>query len=130
MGYYVEISESTFSFDKNKSDKIIETIKEFTKSYKKRLQWIKKDEVLKSTTILEIFSNFRLELEYEEITDTYEIDYMSGEKLGNYELDFYKVIAPYVNDGYIQYCGEDREQWRYVFKNGECEEVYPTTCWN
>ena len=129
MGYSVEIRESTISFDKKKADKIIDTRKEFTKSYKKRLQWVKKNEVLKSTTILEIFSNFRLELEYEEITDTYEIDYMSGEKLGNYELDFYKAIAKYVNDGYIQYTGEDGETWRYVFKGGECEEAYPTLSW-
>ena len=129
MGYCVDITESTFSFNKSKENEIMECIKDFTKSYKKRLQWIKKDEVLKSTTILEIFSNFRLELEYEEITDTYEIDYMSGEKLGNYELDFYKAIAKYVNDGYIQYTGEDGETWRYVFKGGECEEAYPTLSW-
>lgn len=129
MGYCVEINESTFNFNIEKVDEIIETIKEFTKNTTDKLRWIDKDDVLQSTNVIEIFSAFRLELVLDSTETKYIIDYMSGEKLGGYELDFYNCIAEFTNDSYIEYLGEDGEKWRYVFKDGKCEEKYPTDIW-
>lgn len=129
MGYCVEISESTFNFNIEKVDEIIETIKEFTKNTTDKLRWIDKDDVLQSTNVIEIFSAFRLELVLDSTETKYIIDYMSGEKLGGYELDFYNCIAEFINDSYIEYLGEDGEKWRYVFKDGKCEEKYPADIW-
>lgn len=129
MGYCVEINESTFNFNIEKSDEIIKTIKEFTENKIGKLRWIDESEVFEATNIVEIFSAFRLELALDSAETKYIIDYMSGEKLGGYELDFYNCIAEFINDGYIEYLGEDGEKWRYVFKNGKCEEKYPTEIW-
>ena len=119
MGYCVEISELTFNFNIEKVDEIIKTIKEFTKSTTDELRWIDDSEVFEATNVIEIFSAFRLELALDSTETKYIIDYMSGEKLGGYELDFYNCIAEFINDSYIEYLGED----------GESEEKYPTYIW-
>lgn len=129
MGYCVEISESTFNFNIEKVDEIIKTIKEFTKNTSDKLRWIDDSEVFEATNIVEIFSAFRLELALDSTETKYIIDYMSGEKLGGYELDFYNCIAEFINNSYIEYLGEDGDKWRYVFKDGKCEEKYPTVIW-
>lgn len=130
MGYCVEISETTFNFDKSNSNEILDKVKKDFKDYDdKELRWIDKSDILQAETIEELFNAFRLELTFNEGKDIYEIDYMSGEKLGGYELDFYKCIAKFINDSYIEYLGEDGEKWRYVFKDGKCEEKYPAEVW-
>jgi hypothetical protein len=41
------------------------------------------------------------------------------------------AIAPYVEENsYIEMVGEDGDRWRWVFKNGKCEEKYPEVIWN
>lgn len=130
MGYCVEISETTFSFDKSNSNGILDKVKKDFKDYdNKELRWVDKSDIFQAETIEELFNAFRLELTFKEDEDIYEIDYMSGEKLGGYELDFYKCIAKFINDSYIEYLGEDGEKWRYVFKDGKCEEKYPAEVW-
>jgi hypothetical protein len=34
-----------------------------------------------------------------------------------------------VNSSYIEMYGEDGDKWRWIFKNGKCEEVYPKVIW-
>ena len=48
--------------------------------------------------------------------------FFEGEKIGQ-EIEFFKVIAPYVEPGsYIQMIGEDGFIWRWVFDNDTVEE--------
>lgn len=128
MGYCVEVDGGTFSFNINKSDEILNSIKEGIKSKKiTEERWIDFDILLNSETIEEAFEELRFELFID--NDKYKIDYFSGEKLAGYEEQLFKCIAPYVNDGYLEYLGEDGEKWRYVFKGGECKKVFPNITW-
>ena len=60
--------------------------------------------------------------------EVYKIDYLSGEKIGN-DFDVFRLIAPYINDGYIEILGEDGAKWRWIFKDGICSEIYPNVEW-
>jgi len=58
--------------------------------------------------------------------DTVVIQYFTGEKLGDDE-QLFNVIAPFVKSGAEIYMhGEDGENWRYVFANGEVKEEHGT----
>lgn len=128
MGYCVEISESTVSFNKENIDKLMAKVKKDFKEGKIEGRWIHAKSVINSDGIEEFFDELRLAI-FEE-GDTYKIDYLSGEKLDGCELDLYTSMAEFTNDGYIEYLGEDGEKWRYVFKNSKCEEVYPKLSWD
>lgn len=53
-----------------------------------------------------------------------------GEKLYD-DFSIFQAIAPYVKDGsYIEMMGEDGEQWRWVFQDGECQEIKATVSWS
>lgn len=129
MGYYVNVNGGTFNFDKGATDKIIKAIKDGIKTKKiTQESYVDFNTVLEAESIEDVLGEFRFELCLNK-DDRYEIDYFSGEKFGGYEESLFKCIAPYVNDGYIEYLGEDGERWRYIFKNGRCREVYPEIIW-
>lgn len=128
MGYCIDVNRGTFSFDVSKSNDVLQSIKDGIKNAKiTEERWISFDILLNSETIEEAFEELRFELCID--NDKYKIDYFSGEKFAGYEEQLFKCIAPYVNDGYLEYLGEDGDKWRYVFKNGECKEVYPKIIW-
>lgn len=127
MGYCVEIEESTISFDKDKIDKLMDKVKRDFREDKIEGRWIDKNEVIEAEDVEEFFDALRLAI-YEH-RSMYKIDYLSGEKLDGCELQLYNSMAEFVDDGYIEYLGEDGERWRYVFKDGKCEEVYPKVSW-
>ena len=60
--------------------------------------------------------------EYYVIVDFY------GEKLGD-DDKFFKLIAPYCEDGYFQFLGEDGDRFRYIIKDGKFDEKYATVSW-
>nr|DAQ97623.1 MAG TPA: hypothetical protein [Caudoviricetes sp.] len=46
------------------------------------------------------------------------------------ELDIFNVIAPYCYDGgYMEFCGEDGELFRYTIKDESCIEQSPKIVW-
>lgn len=52
-----------------------------------------------------------------------------GEKVGE-DYWMFQSIAPYVKDGsFIEMLGEDGEQWRWVFKDGNCREITAKVSW-
>lgn len=123
MGYCVEISESTVSFDKEKIKYLMSKVKKDFREGKIEGRWICENEVIESEYVEEFFDALRLAIY--EVGSLYKIDYLCGEKLDGCELELYNSMAEFVDDGYIEYLGEDGERWRYVFKNGKCKEVYP-----
>jgi hypothetical protein len=129
MGYCVEVSEKTFNFNPEKAKQIKEKVKKYFEEDKIQGRWISKGEVLDAENIVELFDALRFEIFLDEDDNLYKIDYMSGEKLDGCELDMFQCIAEFINDSYIEYLGEDGEKWRYVFKDGECNEVYPKVTW-
>ena len=53
-----------------------------------------------------------------------------GEKLHTETSTWMEAIAPFVENGsYIEMCGEDGDQWRWVFNNGTMKEIRPKTIW-
>lgn len=125
MGYCISVDCDNFSFDNYKADEVLVAIKNGIIDGKiTEERWIDFNVLLKAETVEEAFEELRFEL-YEK-DNKYKIDCFSGEKLAGWELEVFQCIAPYIDDGYLEYIGEDGEKWRYIFKNGECREVYPS----
>lgn len=128
MGYYVEITESTVQFKKEKLDQLMETVKNAFKNREISDGWFDEKEVLSAKTPDEFFEALCFYV-YETET-SYKIDYLMNEKAHGNELKLYETMAPFADDGHLEYLGEDGEKWRYVFKNGHCTIVEPKIVWN
>ncbi|WP_075810239.1 hypothetical protein [Clostridium perfringens] len=128
MEYCISVDSENFSFNKNKSNEILKSIKEAVENKQiTKCRWTNANSLLYSDNITELFDEMRFEV-FEKDQDRYGIDFF-GEKYDGCEEQFFKAIAPHVNDGCLEYIGEDGERWRYAFKNGECREVYPKIVW-
>lgn len=128
MGYCISVDSENFSFNKNKSNEILKSVKEAVQSkHITECRWTNANSLLYSDNITELFDEMRFEV-FEKDQDRYGIDFF-GEKYDGCEEQFFKAIAPHINDGYLEYIGEDGDKWRYIFKNGECKEVYPKVVW-
>lgn len=129
MGYCVTVDADNFSFKHSKKKEIMRSIKNAIRN-KEIIEerWVDFDKVLKQSTLEGVLDELRFELSFDNETETYKIEFW-GEKFGGYEESLFKTIAPYVNNGYIEYIGEDGEKWRYIFKDGVCKEIYPKLVW-
>lgn len=130
MGYEISVDAEMFSFDRNRVDDIAAAIKNgiINKEIKNSC-WASLKRILNLDTLEEMFDEFGFYMYLNESNDTYKIEF-SREKLDEFEEELFKCIAPYVNDGYLEYLGEDGEKWRYVFKDGVCKEIYPRVEWD
>lgn len=128
MGYCISVDCDNFSFDVSKADEVLEAIREGIANQRiTEENWIDFNILLHSRTVEEAFEELRFETTVE--NEKYFIKFY-GEKFGGYEKSLFECIAPYVNDGYLEYLGEDGDRWRYVFKDGDCEEVSPELVWD
>lgn len=128
MGYCVDMTESTISITRENSIKMMEMLIKYIDENKPKWDWVNTNCVKEECRTYN-FRDVMAELRYTVyMDDVYYIDYFSGEKLGS-EWDIFKVLAPYINDGYIEMCGEDGNKWRYVFKDGKCDERHPNVSW-
>ena len=128
MGYCISVDSNNFSFNKDKSKDILRSVKEAVENKKiTECRWTNANSLLHSNNITELFDEMRFEI-VDKDQDTYSIEFF-GEKFDGCEEQFFKAIAPHINDGYLEYLGEDGEKWRYIFKDGECREVYPKLIW-
>lgn len=128
MGYYVEITESTVQFKKEKLDQLMETVKSAFKNGKISDGWFDEKEVLNAKTPDKFFE--ALYFYVSETETSYKIDCLMNEKAHGNELKLYETMAPFADNGYLEYLGEKGERWRYVFKNGHCTIVEPKIIWN
>jgi len=130
VGYCIDLEESTIVIKKENADTIVELLRNFAKQKfikNESLMWIDLDELINANSINELFDEMRYQLKVNDNGD-YEIDYFSGEKLGD-DYEIFQIIAPCIENGYIELNGEDGFSWRWVFKNGECRKIYPTVIW-
>lgn len=128
MGYCISVDSSNFSFNKDKSNDILRSVKEAVENKQiTKCRWTNSNSLLHSNDIIELFDEMRFEVVNKD-ENIYGIEFF-GEKYDGCEEQFFKVIAPHVNDGYLEYLGEDGEKWRYIFKSEECSEVYPRLIW-
>ena len=134
MGYCVDMTESTISITRENSIKMMDMLIKYINENKPKWDWVDTNYV-KEECVAYNFHDVMAELRWTVYMESdsnndvlYYIDYFSGEKLGS-EWDIFKILAPYINDGYIEMCGEDGNKWRYVFKDGKCDEKYPNVSW-
>ena len=52
-----------------------------------------------------------------------------GHNLGD-DLEMFQSIAPFVAEGsFLDMSGEDAERWKWIFKDGKCQEIRPKLIW-
>jgi len=126
MGYCVDLQDNNFRFKKEDSENIFKALKEFANNVKK-LMWADEYSILHAEDIEECFEELRYPLI--ENGEFYEIDYFSGEKLGD-EDKIFNSIAKYIEkDTYLEFVGEDGDVFRLVFDGEKCEYKYPKIVW-
>ena len=68
--------------------------------------------------------NFELNAE----GDIIGIEFQGGTLRDDFEM--FQKIAPFVRDGsFLEMTGEDGALWRWVFKDGECQEINAVVTW-
>ena len=129
MGYCIKLEEGQIKLSKENMKK---ALKELSKhsfiwcddfyyenivfEHESKSCWEETDE--EEITVEEVWDGLRYEVEYKNCY--WIINEFNGEKLGDDEYIF-NLIAPYCEDGYLQYLGEDGERWRYVITDRKCE---------
>jgi hypothetical protein len=83
---------------------------------------------------VDLADSLRSELTWQGFTEVY-ITKDGDVEFGNYDgnvgdLDaFLADLAPAVDDGFLEFHGEDDSHWRYVFKGGVMHDESPTEVW-
>jgi hypothetical protein len=91
-------------------------------------RWISQSEIDRATTVEEILRAWRWSPTVNEDSDFVDI-FFTGEKSGD-EDTLFAVLAPFVEDGsFIEMRGEDDTVWRFLFRSGECHEIFPSIIW-
>jgi hypothetical protein len=129
MGYYIDASSLEWVVPE--SAEVLEKIKEMPKRMK-RIQrgggygpngkqeswfsWVNDNTILEATTVESVFSAFGFETM--KVEGGFEITGYSS-KIGQEEL-LLAVVAPFCADGsYIEWRGEDGEEWKYEIIKGK-----------
>jgi hypothetical protein len=144
MGYCISYEEGTIKIKKDNMKIILQTLSDYFKS--NTLRWVdgfdinevdfgetkeehswdedyEEDELM---SIEDIWSDLRYEIKEED--NFYIITDFLGEKYGDDDT-FFKIIAPYCENGFLQFSGEDGEHFRFIIKDGVFEEKYAELSW-
>ena len=130
MGYCMEQRDSFFVIKKEKQEEaydyvfdiLIENLPKYGYSF------VDDTELNSAKTLVDIFQSFSWRPTINKNGDIGNI-YFEGEKAGD-ESWLFCTVAPFVEDGsYIEMMGENGDLWRWIFKDGECNEVSPTIKW-
>lgn len=117
MGYCIELEYvKGMEFKRSDANNIINDIKEWAKT-KRTIMWVDKRFIEETDRIEDLFEELRYPLNYNKERDMYNIDYFSGEKLGD-DDEIFKCISNYLTDGEICFLGEDDEYFTIKCKNG------------
>lgn len=126
----MRMTQDSFYIKSNNKEHIFDAIINYFRKGEK-LKWISSKAVINTTCLQEAMEEIGYHLKYEhgdDQGDVIGIEFL-GEKLGD-EFIIWKVIAPYVEpNSFIEMTGYDGCKWRWVFKDGECQEIYPKTEW-
>ena len=117
MGYCIELEYvKGMEFKCSDANNIINDIKEWAKT-KRTIMWVDKRFIEVTDNIEDLFEELRYPLNYNKESDTYKIDYFSGEKLGD-DDEIFKCISNYLTDGEICFLGDDGEYFIIKCQNG------------
>ena len=117
MGYCIELEYvKGMEFKRSDANNIINNIKEWAKT-KRTIMWVDKRFIEETDRIEDLFEELRYPLNYNKESDMYNVDYFSGEKLGD-DDEIFKCISNYLTDGEICFLGEDDEYFTIKCLNG------------
>lgn len=128
MGYTVRMSLCEVQIAADKCDGALAAIKKLHED-EKSWSWVEAAGVLKTTTLIEAFSEWRYEADLDDDTGDVVVSTFTGEKLGDDEM-LWRALAPFVKDGAMIECwGEDDEHWRWNFDKAELDVQMATEFW-
>lgn len=127
MGYEMSLKEQKFFIKKEDKEKALELLKDLLRS-DNEIRWVSKRGIIDSITLEEAIEECCWVLKNDGDGNVNGISF-EMEKLGD-EYKIFNAIAPTVKNGsFIEMRGEDGNVWRWVFKDGKCEEVKPKIEW-
>lgn len=134
MGYCIELEEGSIKIKKENMESALKKLSNYFTSGG-NLTWVNgfdikdmvaEDEFDEPLELEEIWDDLRYGYE---ITEThYIINEFLGEKYGD-DNKLFELIASYCEDGYLQFCGEDGDHFRFVIEDGKFSEKQSTLIW-
>lgn len=126
MGYCICYEQGEIDIKKEKMPLVLEALKKLGEKFDNELRYASIT-ISDNLSIETIFENLRYEIvEYD---DHYTIGNFYGEKYGDDE-EIFKAIAPYCEDGYLQFVGEDGDHFRFYIDDGTFREKYARLVWD
>lgn len=127
MGYEMSLRDEKFYIKKENKDKALELLKELCCT-DNDIRWVSNSSVISASTLEEAIKECLWSLRNDDDGNVVGINF-EMEYAGD-ELKIFNAIAPAVEiDSYIEMCGACDDIWRWVFKDGKCEEVRPKIEW-
>lgn len=128
MGYCMTQVDGSFRMKRENQDAAFKAVKEQMSG--KEYHWQGKGWMSGARDIQAVMDAWIYEAETDDETGDITDLHFSGEKLGD-ELEFFKVIAPFVEKGsFLEMQGEDGSLWRWMFDGTTCKEVYARVEWD
>lgn len=119
--------DSDFEIKSEYIDKALEAVKRLASSDSVH-RWVNNRKILESETLKEAVREWCWELYGDRGNDIIGISF-NGEKSDDEEFLF-EVLAPYITNGsFIEMSGEEGMIWRWIFRDGKYQEIYPTIIW-
>ena len=132
MGWCMSQEDSSFEIKRENFDDCLKAIKHLIED-NADCHWMWKDinKVLKTNNLVTALSNlWGWEFEYDEESEGITGIAFHGEKIGDEQLIF-DAIAPFVEENsFIEMTGDDATHWRWIFKDGKCEERDAKISWD
>lgn len=135
MGYFINKEEGFIKIKKSNMSKVLELLSNYFEDGC-QLRWCNgfniedmeesEDCYNEVLTLEDVWEDLRYEITEDD--SFYFISDFLGEKYGDDDTLF-KIIAPFCEDSYMQFCGEDGEHFRFVIENGKFEEKCPKLIW-
>lgn len=128
MGCCITMEESNLKIvGKDNIEKVSELIIKNSSSFR----WCDSVNENDENLLVDIFEAIRYDIEEvienDQTIEVKIIDFL-GEKYGN-EEEIFNLLAPYLEDGYIQFYTDYGETFRLVVKDGVCEWKTPKMIW-
>jgi hypothetical protein len=128
MGYCVDMSVDEVKFPVSKLDDFWKIIQKLAKKggvY----SWVGKN-FDKTKDPTDVFHEWRYDAHLSRDGKFIEVSSFEGEKLGDDE-EFWRALAPVMCDGGVITChGEDDENWKWKFTNGQMLQVEARLVWD
>lgn len=121
MGYSIYSTENSVKIPQERAQKAFEA----------SLRWFRDEDYTEEVACLDdIATFFGCRATYDPVQLAIDVAYES-EKYDESALDFLESIAQYVEDGsYIEFVGEQGDNWRWVIKDGHAEEISSVEIWD